>query len=894
MAFMNFLNKHYVEAGSTAAKTHTRIGDKKLNIPGGAYNIPAERQDEFYNLAYDYIIQGNRLEYLTEKQHETGAIYVDLDFHYNYDVTTRQHSDDFIVDLIGIYFEKLQKLMNITAKSFKLFVMQKDNVNRVTEKNITKDGIHILIGINCPHKVQAKLREMVMADDLTESLLEDLPLINTPDKVFDDGLSKGATNVQLFGCRKPAHDAYKLTHAYIVTLDENDGEFMMPKFSTDVTKETFMELCVRNTHLHTDFELTQLANSVLNPEAIDYATDVNLTDCTTEIQKLLAIIGSSRCGDAQYNDWFKVAQIIKNETKDAGLADFVGWTIAFGTDNKKKEAITKYQQIKYTPKSDKKRLSIATLHFWAKNENPAAYRLAFQPTMTQPTITEDVAVEPEMEEKLKIIGAAVLSNTEYAVAVAYNELYKGLNVCVDKQRREYYCFNDKIKLWEFDAGGTPIRNLISTEFYKLFEKLMQVTISKRDTFEPNSDEFAVYEKEIKCIKDTAVKLMRTNDKNNILIEYGDMCKDVNFPSTLNKSEYLIPTNDGKVIDMQTLNPIDRTIAHNFSYQCNAKLIPYDATHEHFIKAKEYFDELFRGNKDTITCVINILKSVFIGRPLRYIYFCVGSGSNGKSLLFKILNKIFGNFMDVINESVIIEQKGTKSALNTEVEKLDKCRVGYITELKETDKLNEKVIKQISGGDAINLRTLHTKDHTINPTCNLFVLTNEFPTFNGEATPMLNRMITIPFKNTFAVKDEFEREMLAISDYIFSYIMHIGKVCDKFQLSAEMIEEKEKHARNNTETTLADYLKIRLADCENKKNTDKLITVNALRIDFERYCENNKLKNTLTARKFSGKLRELGCIVKESNGQNMLYGKKFIDIVVPNEPDTDETDIDDSE
>lgn len=860
-----------MESGSTAAKTHTRIGDKKLNIPGGSYNIPAEHQDEFYNLAYDYIIQGNRLEYLTEKQHETGAIYVDLDFHYDYDVTERQHNDDFIMDLITTYFEKLQKLMNITAKPFKLFIMQKDNVNRVAEKNITKDGIHILIGINCPHKVQEKLREMVMADDSTKSWLKGMPLINTIDKVFDDGLSKGSTNVQLFGCRKPAHDAYKLTDAFEIVIDPRDGELCYEEYPTDMTKETFMQLCVRNTHLHTDFELTRLANSVLNPESIEYATDVNLTDCSTEIQKLLAIIGSSRCGDAQYDDWVKVAQIIKNETKDAGLNDFVGWTYTFGTANKKAEAITKYQkEIKYTPKSDKKRLSIATLHFWAKNENPAAYRLAFQPTITQPTITEDVVVEPEMEQKLKIIEAAVQSTSEYGFAVAYNELYKGLNVCVDKQRKEFYCFSGKTKLWEFDAGGTPIRNLISTEFHELFTKYMEVTINKRNKFEPDSDEFAFMEKECKFIKEAAVKLLRTNDKNNILCEYGDMCKDVNFPSTLNKSEYLIPTNDGKVIDMQTLQLVDRTIAHNFSYECSAKLIPYDATHEHFMKADKYFDELFCGNKQTSLCVINILKSVFIGRPLRYIYFCIGEGRNGKSLLFKILNKIFGNFMDVINESVIIEQKGTKSALNTEVEKLDKCRVGYITELKETDKLNEKVIKQISGGDAINLRTLHTKDHTINPTCNLFVLTNEMPAFNGEAAPMLNRMITIPFKNIFAVKDEFEREMLAISDYIFSYIMHIGKVCDKFELSAEMIARRDELADENTDTSVKDYLDATLIACDKPDN--KPIKISQLRTEYANYCISHKL-HCLSLKKFTAKVRQLGYNIEKS-GENRLYGMRY--------------------
>jgi phage/plasmid-associated DNA primase len=168
-------------------------------------------------------------------------------------------------------------------------------------------------------------------------------------------------------------------------------------------------------------------------------------------------------------------------------------------------------------------------------------------------------------------------------------------------------------------------------------------------------------------------------------------------------------------------------------------------------------------------------------------------------------------------------------------------------------------------------------------------------FNGEAVSMLNRIITIPFKNTFVVKDDFERQMLDISDYIFSYVMHTGSICDKFDLSTEMIEEKDKHRKNNTETALADYMKIRFADCENDKKTNKLILLNDVRVDFEHYCERYKLKNTLSARKFPAKMRELGYNVKESNSKVLLYGKKFIDIVIEDvAPENDTEDYTDND
>ena len=669
--------------------THTRIGSKENNIYGGAYSIGEEFEGKFYDFVFKEIIQGNKMEYLTEKQHEGGIIYVDLDLKYMHECVTRQHDHAWVEELLGIYLDNLKKLMNITDKPFKIFVLQKDNVNRLTDGSLTKDGIHIMFGINCPNTLQLKLREMVIKD--AAALMERLPLINTLDSVFDIGLSKGTTNAQLYGCRKPEHDAYKLVDAYNAVIDPVDGEFCMNSYPIELTKDTFLELCVRNIHGRVDFELTQLSRSILNPELVE-SVDVDFKGCNTDISKLLAIIGSTRCAGECQTKWNAVGQAIKNETKDEGLNDFVEWTNNFGTENKKKEAINHYQKyIKYTAKTDKKRLTIASLHYWARLDNAAAYHKAFPITSKK----EVISLEQTMIDNFKIIDPAIVSRTEYDKAKAFNTIYKGLHVCVDKQRREFYCFNKTSKLWEFDVGGTPIRNCLSGDFYDIFETYRRVKENEQEKYEPHCDAIEINKKYCKSISDVMNDLKKTNDKNNVLTEIGDLCKNVEFPSLLNKSEYIIPTNDGNVLDMRTLVLTERTINDNFSFICNAKMVTYNKEDVNFIKVDKYFDDLFCGNNDTKKCVIDIIKSVFIGRPLRYIYFCIGSGSNGKSLLFKILNKIFGGFMDIISDSVIIEQKGNKSALNTEIEKLDKCRLGYVTELKETDVLNEKVIKQIS-------------------------------------------------------------------------------------------------------------------------------------------------------------------------------------------------------
>ena len=59
--------------------------------------------------------------------------------------------------------------------------------------------------------------------------------------------------------------------------------------------------------------------------------------------------------------------------------------------------------------------------------------------------------------------------------------------------------------------------------------------------------------------------------------------------------------------------------------------------------------------------------------------------------------MFNKSIDIISELVIINSKSGKSNINTEIEKLDKIRIGYVTELKEDDTLNSEMIKKISGG-----------------------------------------------------------------------------------------------------------------------------------------------------------------------------------------------------
>ena len=152
-----------------------------------------------------------------------------------------------IQDMVLLYLEELKEFYIFTEnKPFSVFIMEKPHVNRLEDKSLTKDGIHMVIGIQMDSIMQVILRNKML--EKMSALWEDLPLINGWDAVLDEGISKGKTNWQMFGSRKPGNEAYELTQHYNITYDKSDGEFRMKEMNVKVFdfKKNFIKLSAHN------------------------------------------------------------------------------------------------------------------------------------------------------------------------------------------------------------------------------------------------------------------------------------------------------------------------------------------------------------------------------------------------------------------------------------------------------------------------------------------------------------------------------------------------------------------------------------------------------------------------------------------------------------------------
>jgi hypothetical protein len=205
--------------------THTRIPSQEHGVSGGTFYIPQEKLPEFWAKYTKHVIVNRRHEYLTEKQLPgAGPILVDLDFRYDACIEKRQHSKEDVESIVGIYMDEVSKLLNIQEaekKDVSVFVFEKPSMNTDDEK-YTKDGIHIIIGIHADRAIQYMLRNNVLKK--ISEVLKHLPLKNSWDDILDDNISRMVNPVgwQLYGSRKPGHEAYELKYHFNFTYIKSE------------------------------------------------------------------------------------------------------------------------------------------------------------------------------------------------------------------------------------------------------------------------------------------------------------------------------------------------------------------------------------------------------------------------------------------------------------------------------------------------------------------------------------------------------------------------------------------------------------------------------------------------------------------------------------------------
>ena len=805
-----FLAKHSAKnvsnGNSSLSISHTRIPDKELQIFPGAYIIPKEDLSTFHSLYYEYVFEKKRKEYLTEKQMDSGGpMAVDFDFRYNHDVDERKHTRDHVRDMICVYLDELKEYFIFEeTKPFSIYIFEKPNVNRLADGSLTKDGIHMIIGIQVDHIIQSMIREK-MITTLPDYM--DLPLINNWDSVLDEGISKGTTNWQLFGSRKPGNEAYELTHHYVIAYDGADGNFMMDEHKvTDFNlKRDFSKLSVQYDG-HPRFEMNPKIIEAYNKRAENKHVKIKKPSSKTKMNIIL------EDDNVQDDEYISLNDIKDEETLSKAVDIMLKKLHANEYEIKETHEYTqalppKYyepgshlnnRQVAFALKHTDDRLFLSWVMLRSKasdfdyNTIPGLY-LDWKKfhkantegkSVTKRSIMYWVKRDNFTEyEKIKnntinfYLEQAIDSKTEYDYATVLQHMFKDEYVCVSYDRRGVW-YRFKNHRWIPDKG-LSLREKISKDMYNLFGKKSEQYESEITEYTENDERREYLKKKVGEIHQMKITLKKTTQKDHIMREAAEIFYDGDFVRNMDTNKYLLCFNNG-VVDFKAKIFRDGQPDDYITKTTKISYSTYDETNSEWKQTSEELHKFMHTLfpiADLNRYMWDHLSSCLIGSNKNQTFNVYhGSGSNGKSLLADLMSATLGDYKGTVPITLVTESRGKIGQHSDEVIKLKGVRYAVMQEPSKGVKLNEGVMKELTGGDPLQARGIFCESEIFEPQFKLVVCTNNLFDIESNDDGTWRRIRKCPFKSKFVDEGEYYEDE---TPYIFPKDKSLNEKLQKF-------------------------------------------------------------------------------------------------------------------
>ena len=780
-ALDTFLRQRFSKKGEGC--THTRIGDSARGIGGGAFTVSDADKDQFFRKYHSHVFDNGNAEYLTEKQlPDAGPILIDLDFRYATDVETRQHNEEHIMAFIELYCENITKIVNVSKDTaIPIFVFEKSTVNILDE--VTKDGIHIIIGIHMDRTLQILLRKLVL-DDIEDRNI-DLPLINKWDEVIDDGIAKGHTNWQLYGSRKPGHKAYMLTHKFDLSVDEDrDWSAEEDKMTNFDLKKNFHTLSAQYSK-HIKFDMLEsikdeyekikenkgkikkkklkiiskntvvAIEDIKSKEQLETAVDAFLEEVKEDVSKYNILethdyamsLPESYYGPGSFNKWIRVGWALKNTSTKL----FLVWLKFVSRDNCRntlKDSTGKfdwnnvlelYDMWKNFQYNNADGLTNRSIMYWSKNDAFEKYKEIYKQTIEH-------SIEKTVNEPT--------SNTEFDLASVLYNIYKTRFVCVSIKNNIWYEFVDNRWL-EIDSGST-LRLLISQDMHNIYLGRVRVLpniIQKTDATDP---EYNKLHKRTQRLSEICISLKKTQSKNNIMREARELFYDKDFLNNLDTKTHLLCFKNG-VVDFEEKIFRRGQPDDNISKCTNIDYISTIKDTNSLKEINNFMEQLFPIEK-LRKYMWEHLASCLIGTNSEQTFnIYTGSGSNGKSKLVELMGYCLGEYKATVPITLITQKRNSIGSTSSEIVQLMGTRYAVMQEPSKGDRINEGIMKEITGGDPIQGRALFKDTVTFIPQFKLVVCTNSLFDIKSNDDGTWRRIRVCDFKAKFCENPLIDNE-----------------------------------------------------------------------------------------------------------------------------------------
>lgn len=284
----------------------------------------------------------------------------------------------------------------------------------------------------------------------------------------------------------------------------------------------------------------------------------------------------------------------------------------------------------------------------------------------------------------------------------------------------------------------------------ILEKIAELLAAMNATpgaFESLGPQHGRLVKQQSAIGDEIQWLMKLSGKLEGTAKRGTMLlaarhKVVVHHSDLDKGHFLLNASNGTVdLRTATLRPHERLdlLTHDtaIKYDPRAQCQQWQA----------FLSSVLGGDTDLIDFVQRAVGYSLTGDVREQILLIVtGVGSNGKSVFLNLLRKLLGKLAIQAAPDLLMVKRSEQHP--TDQADLFGKRLVVCQETEEGKRLNESLVKQLTGGDGIRARRMREDFWEFEPTHKIWLSTNHKPEIRGTDHAIWRRIRIIPFNVKF--------------------------------------------------------------------------------------------------------------------------------------------------
>ncbi|MFC3674675.1 DNA primase family protein [Ferrovibrio xuzhouensis] len=137
----------------------------------------------------------------------------------------------------------------------------------------------------------------------------------------------------------------------------------------------------------------------------------------------------------------------------------------------------------------------------------------------------------------------------------------------------------------------------------------------------------------------------------------------------------------------------------------------------------------------------------------------GKGANGKSTLVDLMRWLFGSYAVVLPpESLVQDDRRSGGSATPDIARLPGARLVPASEFNQNARLDESLVKRLTGGETMTARHLNKGFFDFDPEFKVILSSNHLPRIRGQEEGIWRRVLLVPF-NEVIPRDERDADLM---------------------------------------------------------------------------------------------------------------------------------------